>query len=437
MEWGMKTSWNLVARADRGHPVGLDACLPAAAGGSPIRPADNFLVFGQPLLGAAEHNAVVACLSSRWIGTGPRVRDFETAFAAYRGAAHAVAVSSCTAALHLAMLAIGVGQGDEVITTAMTFCASVNAIVHTGATPVLADCDGTTMNLTPESIAAKITGRTRAILVVHLCGLPCDMPAIMALARQHGLRVIEDCAHAIETRIDGKAVGTFGDAGCFSFYATKNITTGEGGMVITDDAALADRVRVLSLHGMSKDAWRRFGDTGYRHYEVVASGFKNNMTDLQAALGLIQLSQIDAFAARRQAIWAMYDAAFADLPCQLPVAPAANVDHARHLYTPLLRLEQLQIDRDGVLAALTQENIGVGVHYQSISHYAYYRDTFGWTQSDFPNAEYIGVRTLSLPLSPALTDDDVDDVCTAFGRILTHYSLKDGDYQRSPSITLV
>ncbi len=395
--------------------------LPACAGGHPIRSQDRFLVFGQPVLGDVEIEAVVSCLRRRWIGTGPKVQEFERAFAAYREAPYAVAVASCTAALHLSILALGITVGDEVITTPMTFCASINAIIHTGATPVLADCDRRTMNLTAEAIEAKITPRTKAILVVHMCGRPCDMDSIMAMAHRHNLRVIEDCAHAIETRINGRPVGTFGDVGCFSFYATKNITTAEGGMILTGDEALADRLKILALHGLSKDAWKRFADSGYQHYEVVACGYKYNMTDLQAALGLAQLEQIERFARRRAEIWDIYDTAFAGLPCDLPPPAPPGVVHARHLYTPLLRLEDLRVDRDAVLDALTAENIGAGVHYLAMTQHRYYRDTFGWRPEDIPNAEFIGSRTLSLPLSAGLDDQDVADVCQALRRILLHF----------------
>jgi dTDP-4-amino-4,6-dideoxygalactose transaminase len=396
--------------------------LPACAGGRPVRAHERFLVFGQPVLGDTEIDAVVDCLRRRWIGTGPKVHQFEQEFAAYRGSPHAVAVGSCTAALHLSILALGITVGDEVITTPMTFCATINAIIHTGATPVLADCDRWTQNLTAEAIAAKITPRTKAILVVHMCGRPCDMDAIMAVARRHKLLVVEDCAHAIEATIDGRPVGTFGNVGCFSFYATKNITTAEGGMVLTADEALADRIKILGLHGLSKDAWKRFADAGYQHYEVVSSGYKCNMTDLQAALGLAQLVQIEQFARRRTELWEIYNDAFADLPCHLPPAPSPGMVHAHHLYTPLLRLEHLRADRDAVLDAMTAENIGVGVHYQAITQHKYYRDTFGWRSEDVPNGEFIGARTLSLPLSAGLDDQDAADVCQAFRRILLHFA---------------
>ncbi|HBG30125.1 MAG TPA: UDP-4-amino-4,6-dideoxy-N-acetyl-beta-L-altrosamine transaminase, partial [Gammaproteobacteria bacterium] len=243
---------------------------------------ERFLTFGAPLIGEAEIDEVVDSLRSGWLGTGPKVARFERDFAAYKGVEQAVAVNSCTAALHLSLLAAGLAPGDEVITTPLTFCATVNAILHAGATPVLADVDPVTFNLDPAAVAARITPRTRAVLPVHFAGRPCDMGALMALAEHHDLRVIEDCAHAIESRYDGRPVGTIGDFGCFSFYVTKNVVTGEGGMILTRRTEDAARLKTLALHGMSHDAWRRFSDSGYRHYQVVECGFKYNMMDLQA-----------------------------------------------------------------------------------------------------------------------------------------------------------
>jgi dTDP-4-amino-4,6-dideoxygalactose transaminase len=396
--------------------------LPAREGGRPVRPKERFLVFGQPVIGEAEIRAVVECLEGRWIGTGPRVQQFETEFARYRQTPHAVAVSSCTAALHLSLLALGIGPGDEVITTCLTFCSTVNAIIHCGAHPVLADCDRATMNISAEDIEKRITTRTKAIVVVHLYGRPCDMDAIMALAADRGLKVIEDCAHAIEATYRGKSVGDFGDLGCFSFYVTKNLTTAEGGMTITRQPGLADRIKTLALHGLSHDAWRRFSDPRHVQYEVVAPGFKYNMTDLQAALGLVQLQQIEVHAERRAEIWARYCEALADLPCVLPAEVPPHMTHARHLFTPLLQLERLRVGRDEIMDAMAAENIGAGIHYMPVSLHRYYRETYGYARGDYPNAEFIGSRTLSLPLSGGLSDDDVADVCEATSRMLRFYA---------------
>ena len=264
------------------------------------RPRESFLVFGSPLIGEPEISEVVETLRSGWIGTGPRVAQFERDFAAYQGVKQAVAVNSCTAALHLSLVAAGIGPGDEVITTAMTFCASVNAIIHAGGTPVMADVDPHTMNIDPAQVAARITPRTRALLPVHFAGRPCDMDALGELARRHNLKLIEDCAHGIETEYHGRRAGTFGDFGCFSFYVTKNVITGEGGMVLAARDADADRIKILALHGMSKDAWKRFGDSGYKHYQVVECGFKYNMMDLQAAIGIHQLRRVEEGWLRRR-----------------------------------------------------------------------------------------------------------------------------------------
>lgn len=376
------------------------------------------LVFGQPDIREPEIEEVVATLRSKWIGTGPRTQRFEADFARYVGAPGAVAVNSCTSALMLAMQASDLGPGDEVITTALTFCATVNAIVHTGAKPVLADIDPVTMNIDPDDVAAKTNGRTRAVIPVHFAGRPCAMDRLTRHVADHDLLLIEDCAHAIETTWRGQHAGTFGDFGCYSFYATKNLTTGEGGMCIGPVRDVLDRVKVLALHGMSRDAWKRFGDEGYKHYFVVDAGYKCNMTDLQAALGLHQLQRIEQGLERRNAIWSRYDAEFANLPLTLPAPQEANTRHARHLYTVLLDEKDAGISRDAFLAAMTQENIGVGVHYLSISEHPFYQDTFGWKAEECPNALDVGRRTVSLPLSAGMTDSDVEDVVAAVHRVL-------------------
>lgn len=381
----------------------------------PIRPQNRFLVFGQPPIGEAEIEEVVASMRAAWLGTGPKVARFERDFAAYRRApaSRAVALNSCTAALHLSMIAAGLRPGDEVITTPLTFCATVNAIIHAGATPVLADVDPETMNIDPARVEAALTPRTRAVVPVHFAGRPCDMDGITAIASSRDLRLIEDCAHAIETEYKGRPAGTFGDFGCFSFYVTKNIVTGEGGLVLARDEEAAARVRVLGLHGMSKDAWKRFSDEGYKHYQVVEAGFKYNMMDLQAAIGLHQLRQVGPFWERRREIWARYDEAFADLPVGLPAAPEADTVHGYHLYTLLVDEARCGISRDAFLDAMTAHHVGVGVHYLSIPEHPYYRDTFGWRPEDFPNAARIGRQTVSIPLTPRLTDADVADVIAA------------------------
>ncbi len=373
----------------------------------------EFLVFGSPAIDEAEIAEVVATLRSGWIGTGPRVARFEQQFKAYIGAGHAIALNSCTAALHLSMLVSGVGPGDEVITTPTTFCATANAIVHAGARPVFVDVEERTGNIDPDRIETAVTPRTKAVLPVHYAGRPCRMDRIEAIARRHGLVLIEDAAHAIEAVYRGRKIGTIGDLTCFSFYVTKNVVTAEGGMVTTDNADFAAKIKMFGLHGMSKDAWSRFSDAGYKHYEVLFPGFKYNMTDIQAALGIHQLARISHGAKRREEIWMQYDSGLADLPLLRPAPPDENTVHARHLYTVRLETEKIGKSRDQVLDELIRLNIGTGVHYTPLHLHPYYRARFGHKPGDFPNAEYIGDRTLSLPLSAKLTDGDVQDVISA------------------------
>ena len=390
----------------------------------PVIGRKEFLVFGSPSIKKEEIEEVIDCLSSGWLGTGPKVQRFEEGFRKYKEAEHAVAVNSCTAALHLSILAAGIGPGDEVITTAMTFCATVNAIIHSGATPVLADCTRDTYCIDPQDIEARITPRTKAIIPVHFAGYSCDMDAIMAVARKHRLKVIEDCAHAIETKYKGRHVGTFGDFGCFSFYVTKNVVTGEGGMVLARKKEDADEVKVLALHGMSQDAWKRFSDDGYKHYQVVRPGFKYNMMDIQAAIGIHQLGRVEANWKLRRSIWMRYQKEFRNIPIQLPPEPAAHIKHGYHLY-PILIDEALSgITRDAFLQAINKEKIGVGVHYQSIPTHSYYQNTYGWTPEDYPNSNAIGRQTISLPISPKLTEDDIVDVIAAVKKILKRRKVK-------------
>lgn len=379
-----------------------------------------FIVFGSPLIQQPEIDEVLACMESSWLGTGPRVAKFEADFAEERSlpASRVAAVNSCTAALHVSMVAAGLEAGSEVITTPLTFCATANAIIHAGLTPVLADVDASTQCIDPAAIEAAVTPRTSAILPVHFAGRPCDMDAIMHIANKHGLAVIEDCAHAIETEYHGKKAGSFGDFGCFSFYATKNITTGEGGMIVGRDEALVARARILALHGMSKDAWHRFGDKGYKHYQVVECGFKYNMMDLQAAIGIHQLARMDASWKRRQEIWGAYTDALADLPIGLPAAIEDDTRHAFHLFTILVDDDRCGISRDGFLDAMNASRIGTGVHYLSLAEHPYYQQRFGWQPEQWPNAMRIGRSTVSLPLSPKLTDPEVSRIITTTRSIL-------------------
>ena len=388
---------------------------------SPIRPSSRFLIFGSPLIEQPEIDDVVAIMKSGWLGTGPKVAQFEHDFAHFTGMPHAVALNSCTAALHLSILAADIKPGDEVITTPLTFCGTVNAIIHAGATPILADVDPVTMNIDPKEVEKKITSKTRALLPVHFAGRPCNMDALYALAKQYNLKIIEDCAHAIETEYKGRKAGTFGDFGCFSFYVTKNIITGEGGMVITSNRENADRIKILALHGMSKDAWNRFGDEGYKHYQVVECGFKYNMMDMQAVIGIQQLRRIDAYWKKRQEIWEQYQTAFAHLPVTLPAPAEPDTKHAYHLYTLRIDAKKAGLSRDEFLNRMTAHNIGVGVHYMSIPEHPYYQKTFGWKPEDYPVAMRIGRETVSLPLSPKLTDIDVQEVIESVSNSLCFF----------------
>lgn len=384
-----------------------------------MRTKENFLVFGSPKIEQDEIEEVVKCLKSGWVGTGPRVAQFENDFRQYKKVAYAAAVNSCTAALHLSMLAAGLKPGDEVVTTALTFCATVNAIIHAGAKPVLADINPSTMNIDPQEVEKKITPKTKALLPVHFAGRPCDMNALVKIAKRRHLKVIEDCAHAIEAEYHGQKTGTFGDFGCFSFYVTKNIITGEGGMVLAKKEEDIAKIKMLALHGMTKDAWHRFGDEGFKHYAVVEAGFKYNMMDLQAALGIHQLKRVDLYWKRRSEIWNRYNNAFRNLPVQIPPNAEPETRHAYHLYTLLVAKAQTGMSRDEFLNKMTANHIGVGVHYLSIPYHPYYQQRYGWRPEDFPHAQHVGETTVSLPLSAKLTDEDVEDVIKTVQKVVT------------------
>ena len=379
---------------------------------------DSFLIFGSPLIGEDEIAEVVDSLRSGWVGTGPKVQRFETMLASYIDVPYCRCVSSCTAALILAMQVLGVGPGDEVLVPAMTFVASANAIEHAGATPVLVDSVPGTGLLDLDAAEAAITPRTRAIMPVHFAGRPVDMDRLRELRDRHGLLVVEDAAHAIGAEWKGRRIGAFGNLAAFSFYVTKNISTIEGGALVTDHAEIAAEIERLALHGLSLGAWQRFSDTGFRHYEVVRPGYKYNMTDVQAALGLHQLPQLDRWIERRAALWDRYDRLLAGLPLQTPAAPEPGTVHARHLYQVLLAPEA-PLTRDELLDGLASMNIGTGVHYRGVHTHPYYRDKYGLTEDQFPVATAISDRTLSLPLSPKVTDADQDDVVEALQELLS------------------
>ena len=386
---------------------------------TPIRNKEDFLVFASPFIGEQELDEVLKTLRSGWLGSGPKVSEFESAFKKYKNADHAVALNSCTAALHLSMLVAGISPGDEVITTPLTFCATVNAILHAGGVPVLADIDYRTMNIDPVEIRKKISKRTKALVPVHFAGLPCDMTAIMEIATEYNLKVIEDCAHAIESEYQGKKVGTIGDFGCFSFYVTKNIVTGEGGMVLARKAEDVSRLKILGLHGMSKDAWNRFGNDGFRHYQVVECGFKYNMMDLQAAIGIHQLERVGSCWQRREEIWERYMLELSDLPLELPIIPGKDIKHGYHLFTVQIDQAKCGMQRDEFINAMSAHNIGVGVHYLSIPEHQLYKERFGWKPEDYPNATKVGRSTVSIPITAKLSDRDVDDVVAAVRAVLS------------------
>lgn len=374
----------------------------------------DFLVFGKPYLGEEEIKEVVDTLKSGWWGTGPKTHLFEERFREYIGCEYSLAVNSCTAGLHLALDVLGVGPGDEVITTPLTFVSTANVIVHQGATPVFADVDLRDWNIDPSEIAKKITEKTKVILPVHLHGRPCKMDQIMALAREHHVYVLEDAAHAAEAWYKGQKIGNIGDITAFSFYVTKNIATGEGGMVTTNNKKWAEEMRIKSLHGISKDAWKRYSAEGYQPYEAIYPGYKYNMMDIQASLGLPQLARVNQTAEVRKKYWGMYEEAFKSIPELITPAPEeAETYHARHLYAILIRPEALAIGRDQFIDELRRLNIGSGVHFTPVHCHKYYRETFGFNKGDFPKAEFVGERTISLPLGANLTETDISDVIEA------------------------
>jgi dTDP-4-amino-4,6-dideoxygalactose transaminase len=398
--------------------VARDRC--AIEGGTPLR--KTFLPYHQPFLGVEEEASVLDTLRSGWITTGPKTKTFETRLAEYVGAAHAVAVNSCTAALHLALEAIGVGPGHEVITSPITFASTANVIVHCGAAPVFVDIEPDTGNMDAALLERAITPRTKAIIPVHLAGQPCDMDAIEAIAGRHGIAVIEDAAHAIGAEYPrGVRVGGRGNLTAFSFYATKNITSAEGGALTTNDAALAERVAIMSLHGISRDAWKRYSSAGYKHWDIVYPGYKYNMFDLQAALVLPQLEKIESFWHRRVALKARLDAGLDEVPELGRLAERPGLKHACHLYPVVIRTEQLRADRDTIMNAIQAENVGIGIHFRAVHLHPYYMERWGFRRGMFPHAEYYSDRTLSLPFYPKMTDEDADDVIGVVKKVIAHY----------------
>ena len=381
----------------------------------------EFLPYNIPLIEEDDIAGVVDSLKSGWIAKGPKTMEFEKQFAEYVGAKYAVAVNSCTAALHLALVAAGIGEGDEVLTTPMTFASSANVVIHTGAKPVLVDIDPVTMNIDPKKIREKISPRTKAIIPVHIAGHPCEMDEIMEIAREYNLFVLEDGAHAVYTQYKGKMIGSIGNATAFSFYATKNLVTGEGGMVTTNDEDLYNEIRILSTHGMSRNAWNRYAQAGSWYYEILAPGYKDNMSDIMAGLGLSQLAKLERMQGLRQEIANYYQVEFGKIPeIEMPV----ELDYARHawhLYIIKLNLDKLSIDRGKFIEELKDENIGTSVHFIPLHMHPYYRDTYGYKPGDFPVAEGIFERTISLPLYPKMSMQDASDVVKAVRRVVERF----------------
>lgn len=375
-----------------------------------------------------EISEVVDSLKSGWLTTGPKCFDFEKAFSEYIGCNYSIAVNSCTAALHLALEAIGIKEGDTVITTPMTFAATAEVVRYFNAKPIFIDIEPDTMNMDMSKLEEKVKSlkgegvQLKSIIPVHFAGHPCDMDAIMEIARSHDLKVIEDAAHVLPGRYKDQSIGTIGDITCFSFYATKNIATGEGGMAVTDNPEWAERMRIMSLHGISKDAWKRYTAEGNWYYEIIAPGYKYNMTDMAAALGIAQLRKVDFFQQRREAIAALYNKAFGSQPqIEIPTVKD-DVQHSWHLYVIKLNLEQLTIDRNQFIEELKGRGIGTSVHFIPLHIHPYYRDTYGYKPEDFPVAYETFKRIITLPIYPKMSDEDVQRVIEAVSEVAMKYS---------------
>ena len=386
----------------------------------------DFIYFYRPWIGEEEEDAVIDCLRSGWLTTGPKTRIFEKSFQEYVKANNALAVSSGTAAIHLSLIAAGVQEGSEVITTPFTFAATSNEILHTGGKPVFVDVDQCTMNIDVAQIEDKITSRTKAILPVHMAGRPCEMDAIKKLADKYGLFVIEDAAHALSAKYKGKPVGTIGDFSCFSFYVTKNITTAEGGMLTTNSGEYAEKLRIMSLHGMTKDAWKRYGREAVEDYQIVSEGYKYNLSDLQSVLGIQQLKRIPFFQERRKRLWNLYNTGLSNMPeLEIPEdIHEKGTEHARHLYMVTINTAKLQISRDQMMHELRAKGIGTSVHFKALHLHKYYKKLFKYKDRDFPVSEMLSKSVLSLPLYPKMEDADVKRVVRAIKEVTFNHLKK-------------
>jgi len=391
---------------------------PAIKGGKPTR--KKFLPPFFPSIGKEEIKEVVDTLKSGWLTTGPKAHKFEEMAGEYLGCKNTIALSSCTAALHLALVALGIEEGDEVITTPFTFVSTANVILHCKAKPVFVDIDKNTYNIDPSKIEKAITKKTKAIMPVHYAGNPCQMGEIMKIAKKHNLAVIEDGAHAFGSEYKGRKIGNIGDFTAFSFYAAKNLTTAEGGMLCVKNKELAEKIRILSLHGMSKDAWKRYSGKGSWYYEVVLPGYKYNMPDILASLGICQIKKINKFIAKKQKIAEIYQSNFSGIKeLVLPKTEKEN-RHSWYLYPVLINSDK--ISRNDFIEALKLENIGATVHFIPVHLHPYYKEKFGYKEGDFPNAEYIYKRIVSLPIHSAMTEKDAKDVVFAVKKIINYYS---------------
>lgn len=383
-----------------------------------LKKRETFLPYALPYMDENEINEVVATIKSCWISKGPKTMEFEKQFAEYIGVKHAIAMNSCTAALHIALIANGIGQGDEVITTPFTFVSSANVIIHAGATPVFVDVNPVTLTIDHTKIEEKITPRTKAIIPVHFAGHACDLDPLRAIAQKNNLFLLEDAAHAVDTRYKGDLIGKNAHAAAFSFYATKNLATGEGGILTTDDDAFAEKARMMSLHGMSKNAWNRYSKGGSWFYEVIYPGFKYNMTDIQASMGIHQLKKLPQMQKIRFQYAEMYTNAFKDMDELIIPASLPYTDHAWHLYTLRVNPEASAVDRNTLIEKLADLNIGTSVHFIPVPLHPYYRDTFGYSREDFPVAIGEYEKILSLPLYPSMSEDDMAYVIEAVQNIV-------------------
>ena len=395
--------------------------LPAIEGGHPVR--KKFLDFHKADMGRVELKAVENVLCSGWLTKGPQTALFEAAFAKYVSSKYAVAVNSGTSALHLSLLSLGLKPNDEVITTPMTFISTINTILHCRLRPVFVDIDAETLNIDPEKVKEAVNKKTKAILPVHLYGQPCQMDQLLKIAKQNKLFMIEDAAHALGAEYKKKKIGCISNLTCFSFYPTKNITTAEGGMVVTNSSSLAKKASILSMHGIKKSTWKRYGRKKFQHWDSVLPGYKYHLTDLHACLGLVQLKKIKKYLIKREQIVSIYFDAFKCLP-EIKIISKKSFNYGKnayHLFVIEIVQERLKINRDQILNALLAENIGVGVHYKAIHLHPFFKSTFGYKKGDFPIAERAAERVISLPLYPTMRDKDIYDVIEAVNKVITYY----------------